>query len=128
MALVLLEKKKKNYVTRSLALRQRYVLDFQGCLAILYPGPVYNPAHSPENPFKTLPHSPALRSVATLELPHILPSCFTGRPMTFTSLHQNGFQASFSLFIKYFVYLFTWLQWVIVAACRTFLVGAGRIC
>ena len=55
-------KKKKNYVTRSLALWQRYVLDFQGSLAILYPGPVYSPVHSPENPFKAFPHSPALRS------------------------------------------------------------------
>ena len=45
-------KKKKNYVTRSLALRQRYVLDFQGSLAILYPGPVYTPVHCPENTFK----------------------------------------------------------------------------
>ena len=36
----------------------------------------------------------------------ILPSCFTGNPTTFTSLHQNGFQTSFSLFIKYFIYVF----------------------
>ena len=76
---------------------------------------------------------PCVLHSATLQLPHTLPSCFIGSPTAFTSLHQNGFQTSFSLFINYFIHLaavghscsmqnlFSWsMRDLLVAACGLF--------